>query len=73
MHIICQIQESEITEILFLMEATKGRDLHKSLELLIKECEKYKIRGTFLRGVPGNFDIPALLPLGMALESNLYL
>jgi hypothetical protein len=55
------------------MEATKGRDLHKSLELLIKECEKYKIRGTFLRGVPGNFDIPALLPLGMALESNLYL
>jgi hypothetical protein len=22
------------------MEATKGRDLHKSLKLLIKECEK---------------------------------
>jgi hypothetical protein len=40
MHIRCQIQESEITEILFLMEATRGRDLHKSLKLLLKECEK---------------------------------
>jgi hypothetical protein len=40
LHIICQIQESEITEILFLMEATKERDLHKSLKLLLKECEK---------------------------------
>jgi hypothetical protein len=40
MHIRCQIQESEITEILFLMEATRERDLHKSLKLLLKECEK---------------------------------
>ena len=40
MHIKCQIQESEITEILFLMGATKGRDLHKSLKLFLKECEK---------------------------------
>jgi hypothetical protein len=55
------------------MEATKGRDLHKSLKLLIKECEKYKIRGTFVRGVPGDFDISALPPLGMALGSYLYL
>ncbi len=40
MHIKCQIQESEITEILFLMGATRGRDLHKSLKLFLKECEK---------------------------------
>ena len=40
MHIKCQIQESEITEILLLMGATKGRDLHKSLKLFLKECEK---------------------------------
>ncbi len=40
LHIICQIQETEITEILFLTEATRGRDLHKSLKLLIKGCEK---------------------------------
>lgn len=40
MHIGCQIQESGITEKLFLMEATRERDLHKSLKLLLKECEK---------------------------------
>jgi len=40
MHNRCQIKECEITEILFLMEAWKGRDLHKSLKLLLKECEK---------------------------------
>jgi hypothetical protein len=34
MHIICQIQESEITGILFLVEATRERDLLKSLKLL---------------------------------------
>jgi len=39
-HIKCQIQWSEITEILFLMEATRERDLHKSLKLLLKEWEK---------------------------------
>lgn len=39
-HSKCQIQESEITKILFLMEITRGRDLHKSLKLLLKECEK---------------------------------
>ncbi len=40
MHIKCQIQGSEITKILFLMETTRGRDLHKSLKLLLKEREK---------------------------------
>ena len=34
MHIMCQIQESEITGILFLVEATRERDLLKSLKLL---------------------------------------
>jgi len=37
---MCQIQESEITEILFLIGATRERDLHKSLKLLLKECKK---------------------------------
>ena len=49
MHIICQIQESEITGILFLMEATRERDLLKSLKLLpsnrplqIEGCKEMK-------------------------------
>ena len=40
MHIKCQIQGSEITKKLFLMGAKRERDLHKSLKLLLKECEK---------------------------------
>jgi len=38
MHIMCQIQESEITGILFLVEATRERDLLKSLKLLPSNC-----------------------------------
>jgi hypothetical protein len=48
MHIKCQIQEPEITGILFLMEVTSERDLHKSPKLLLKECE---------RGVPFFIDL----------------
>jgi hypothetical protein len=40
MHIVCQIQEVEITEILLLVEIKRGRVLHKSLELLLKKYEK---------------------------------
>jgi hypothetical protein len=40
MHIVCQIQGAEITEVLLFIEIRKGRDLHKSLELLLKRCEK---------------------------------
>jgi len=46
---MCQIQESEITGILFLMEATRERDLLKSLKLLpsnralqIEGCKEMK-------------------------------
>jgi hypothetical protein len=60
LHIKCQTQGSEITKKLFLMGATRERDLHKSLKLLLKECEKglwlfidLRLKSSNLKECPG--------------------